>query len=197
MTAQPHRKPITGPFILTVSGNYFDYDNPDQSDFGIRDIAHALSNICRFGGHSLRFYSVAEHSVHVSRLVPKEDQLAALLHDAPEAFIGDMPKPLKETLSDYQRLEERIEKAVMARFGIPLPLPQSVKRADVQMLRTEQLHIMNNNDDWHFTYGEEPVDLADLGITGLGLSPDEAANLFICRYAELRLEANEYQEHSE
>ncbi|MEM4379972.1 MAG: hypothetical protein QXL01_04720, partial [Thermoplasmatales archaeon] len=84
------------PWIETYSGKKFDY--LAQSELDIEDIAHALSNLCRFNGHTRVFYSVAEHSVNVSSMVPPELKIAALLHDAAEAYIGDVPSPLKQLI---------------------------------------------------------------------------------------------------
>lgn len=169
---------IIGPTILLYSGRYFDFEDPEGSIFDIGDIARGLSHICRFGGQCPRFYSVAEHSVYVSMVVPAEHALAGLMHDAAEAFVGDMPKPLKVMCPDYVAIEKRIERAVLDRFGISMPLDPSIKEADIQMLATEQAQLMANRDDWDYTRGRAVVD----GLTIVGLAPNDAFNLFIDRF---------------
>ena len=131
------------PTILTAAGRYFDFLAPERSVIGIDEIAHALSNICRFTGHTRDFYSVAEHSVHVSRLVPPGDALAGLMHDAAEAFVGDVAKPLKRLLPDYAAIEARVEAAVLSRFGLNVTLPPTVTAADDDMSVVEQRQAMD------------------------------------------------------
>lgn len=171
---------IVGPTILLHSGNYFDFENVEGSDFTISDIARGLSHICRFAGQCDRFYSVAEHSVYVSRIVPPEYAMAGLMHDAAEAFMGDMAKPLKAMCPDYVALEKRVERDVLGRFGISLPLHPSIKEADIVMLATEQAQIMKNRDDWEYTRGRA---VADIAIQCL--APDDAMALFLARFEEL------------
>jgi hypothetical protein len=177
----PTVRRIVGPTILLASGNYFDFLAPDQSEFTIEDIAHGLSHICRFAGHCERFYSVAQHSVHVSELVPPEHAFAGLMHDAAEALVGDVAKPLKDLLPDYRALEKRIEAAVFERFGVPQPMPAAVKEIDVVMLATEQRQLMRNRDDWNYTRGREPA-----AITIPTMAPAEAKAWFLSRYEALR-----------
>lgn len=148
---------IVGPTILLQSGSYFDLLAPERSQFTIEDIAHGLSMVCRFAGQCSEFYSVAQHSVHVSEIVPEEHAFAGLMHDAVEAFIGDVSKPLKTLLPEYSAIERRIEAAVLARFGLTLPLPSDIKKADIAMLATEQRSLMRNNDDWEYTHGVQPL----------------------------------------
>jgi len=133
--------------ILTYTGHYFDFNAPEQSRISIIDIAHALSQICRFTGHCWPFYSVAEHSVRVSYLTPPEHALAGLLHDAAEAYIGDVAKPLKIMLPDYAAIERRVETAVLKQFGLPAELPMCVKIADNSMLKAERRDLMARTQD--------------------------------------------------
>ena len=176
----PTVRRIVGPTILLASGNYFDFLAPEQSTFTINDIAHGLAHICRFGGQCSRFYSVAQHSVIASKEVPGPDAYAALMHDAAEAFVGDMAKPLKDLCPEYREVEKRVEAAVFHRFHVQMPLPPSVKEIDTVMLATEQRELMRNRDDWNYTRGRQPLDINIPPMT-----PAMAKNAFLVRFAEV------------
>mgnify|MGYP001281995576 CR=1 FL=1 len=136
--------------ITTWSGRKFNFLNPEPTSIVIEDIAHALSLQCRFNGHSTEFYSVAEHSVGVCRLVESlgEDRntvMTALLHDAAEAYLGDVVSPLKQKLPDYRGFEGVVEAAVAAKFSLIYPFPKVVHVADKELLHREfgSLHPFN------------------------------------------------------
>lgn len=166
--------------ILLHSGEYFYFEHPEDCSFNINDIAHALSNICRYGGHCPRFYSVAQHSVLVSNLVPPELALVGLLHDAAEAFIGDMTKPMKEMFPTYKQMELTLEHIIAEVFNLPFPLPPEIKLADAQMLVNEQRHLMKNADPW---FGS--MSLTPSPVPIIPISPPAAKMLFLERYYQL------------
>lgn len=133
-----------GSSIQTYTGIEFYALDPRVEEIEPADIVHALSCICRFGGHARRFYSVAEHSVLVASKVSPEARLAALLHDAAEAYLGDVPRPIKKSISQIAEWENAILRCVWARFGIS-PTDEilaEVRRADDMALATESEQIM-------------------------------------------------------
>jgi len=122
--------------------------DPSVDEVRIEDIAHALSLQCRYAGHCTEFYSVAEHSVRASYIVPQEDRLWALMHDASEAYLVDLPRPVKrysEIGAHYKNAEERLMLVICAKFGIDHVEPSSVKAADDIMLMTEKRDLMPNS----------------------------------------------------
>ena len=126
-----------GDWIQTFTGRQFWPIAPAVDEVEIEDIAHALSMLCRFGGHCLRFYSVAEHSVLLARHVAPEHALWALLHDASEAYLVDIPRPLKPYLAGYREAEDAIIAVICQRFGLPEGMPVAVKLADTAILSDE------------------------------------------------------------
>lgn len=170
--------------ILTSTAQYFFFDRPEEHDFDIEEIAHALAHLCRYTGHTRTFYSVAQHCVHVSHIVPREFALCGLMHDASEAYLGDVTKPLKMMLPDYLVIEERVEAAIATQHGLPFTMPDAVKRADLTMLVTEKRDLMpvgfNNSDD-----GRWP-DIKPLPMVIRPWTSQEARQAFVTRYWELQ-----------
>jgi len=143
------------------------------------DIAHALSLLCRYGGHIDRFYSVAEHCVLMSQAVPAQHALAALLHDATEAYVVDVPRPLKRQLAGYREIEAAVWSAICLRFHLAGDLPAEVKDADNRILLTERDVLMPRHDVWGVD-GLEPLE-----VTITGWAPPEAERRYLARLAEL------------
>lgn len=135
-------RPKTG-WILTASGRKFWPTAPRPGDIHVADFVHALANICRFGGHCRVHYSVLEHSIFVAEHVAPEHRLHALLHDAPEAYIGDMVNPLKLQMPEFQAVEARLWGAVCLRFKLdPRPGEAAVHHADRVAVMTERRDIL-------------------------------------------------------
>jgi 5'-deoxynucleotidase YfbR-like HD superfamily hydrolase len=186
--APDHAPPAPGPYLQTVSGRWVNPFDPDPAQLDPGDIARALANQCRFGGHCRVFYSVAQHSVIVSELVEQrggdvEDVFAALMHDATEAYLGDMPHPLKHRSAlgaEFKAAEDHLEQVILDRFSIKADVPE-IKRADRALLATERRAFSEETWHWPELEGVEPLDLALPAWP-----PDEAARAFAQRYAELQ-----------
>jgi hypothetical protein len=134
-----------GDWIQTFTGVEFYPCDPCPNEICIEDIAHALSMQCRFTGHCRKFYSVAEHSVHVSYLCHPSDALWGLLHDASEAYLCDLARPVKkhsELGRIYEGLEAQLMLNVCAKFNLPLIQPESVESADKRMLYVEAKELL-------------------------------------------------------
>ena len=137
------------PWIQTYSGKKFDFLDIKLESIDIIDIAHALSNLCRYTGHTKSFYSVADHSILAALNVNKEDRLVALLHDATEAYLNDISKPLKNLLPRYRELEDAVWLKIAEKFGLPAKLPLSVKDVDLRLLATEKRDLLAEEpDEW-------------------------------------------------
>lgn len=169
------------PWIQTYTGRRFNPTNPVPSSITIEDIAHALSMQCRFSGHINSFYSVAQHSVLVSYICDSSDALAGLLHDASEAYLVDIPRPIKKSgkFDNYLDFEIKMEKAIADRFNVPDKMPPSVKMADDLLLSTEARDLLTpKRDDWQLLMEPLPFKI-------IPWSQQEAKNLFIKRYCQL------------
>jgi len=170
------------PEIVTVSGNRINFLTPDPEMVSIIDIAYGLSNICRFAGHTRQYYSVAQHSVNVSLLIRPDLALEGLLHDAAEAYIGDVSSPLKQLLPEYREIEARVECAIREKFGIKGPPAPEVKTADLLALRSEHSRFMPQDPESLALLGGIP--LVDLRDPPCG--PADAMNLFMERYYQIK-----------
>lgn len=142
-----------GDWLQTYTGRRFYPLDPQPGEIDRLDIGHALSLLCRYGGHVDRFYSVAEHSVLMSRTLAPSGRTAALqalLHDATEAYIVDLPRPLKrlEPLAGYRSIESSVWAAIAQAFGVPVVLEAAVKEADNRILLTERDALMPRAERW-------------------------------------------------
>jgi uncharacterized protein len=167
--------------IMLHSGRLFDLANPETCHVNVEEVAHGLAHTCRYAGQCDGFFSVAEHSVLVSQVATR-DKLAALFHDAAEAFVGDMSRPLKYLLPEYKIIEKRIEKAIFDQLGISWPSPAEVKVADHSVMAAEQLVLMPaGTNEWLRDTNVTPAH-----VTIHRLVPHEAKLLFLRTYEELR-----------
>jgi len=170
-----------GDWMQTYTGRKFWPLDPRPEDIDIEEIAHALSNICRFGGHVQVFHSVAYHSVLVSQECQPQYALSGLLHDAAEAYCGDIVRPLKRELPSYCEIERRIQWAIADRFWLPRYVPFDVKRADEVLLATEARDVMGANlNEWGLLSArprtERIIPIVD---------PRKAERLFMDRFVQL------------
>lgn len=167
-------------WIQTYTGRQFWPLEPRVEDIDIRDIAHALSMKCRYGGHSKQFYSVAQHSVLVARHASAEDALRALLHDAHEAYspFGDVPRPIKQAdpalSAAINKVEANLDRAIAAKFDLPWPIKnKAIDILDARILMDEREHVMAPSPhEWNIV-------AAPLGISIAQWSPEFAREKFL------------------
>jgi len=176
--------------ISVTSGPLVDLEWPDPDLITIEDIATALSRICRFTGHGNVFYSVAEHSLRASYLVPPHLELAALLHDATEAYLGDVSSPLKARLGFYGELEYRWANAIAHRFRVPAVNQYfRIREADRYLCKAEAtfLGLDTTTPEWRDFPTHPPVwhSSAKLTRRTAGWAPDEARARFLTRFWSL------------
>ena len=166
-----------GDWMQTFTGRQFWPLDPRPEDVDILDIAHALANQCRYAGHCRRFYSVAEHSVLLARAVAPEHRLWALLHDAAEAYLVDLPRPVKRQVVGYHLAEAAVMAAICWRFGLAPEMPDAVHEADYRILRDElEQNMAAPPSRW-------PVqDEAPLGVTLRFWTPDQAEAWFLTEF---------------
>lgn len=171
-----------GDWSQTYTGKKFWTLDPKPEEVDLKDIAHSLAFQCRFNGHSKQFYSIAQHSVLVSKMVPQEQTLAALFHDAAETYTGDIVRPLKKFLPpEFKKIEKEIEDAIFKHFNITDVNHTEIKKADKRALFTEMRDLMEEpTEKW------EDVDLFEPHPEKIiALSPEEAEKEFLERYEEL------------
>jgi hypothetical protein len=156
--------------IRTFSGKYVNVFEPDPETICIEDIAHALSHQCRFGGHLPQFYSVAQHSIFCADLAEDQHKLAALMHDASEAYLLDVPRPIKLRLDNYKAIEDNLMTLIAAKFNFSFPLDPHIKVVDEHMLRTEWVTLMLECREYKFEV----------------YSPQKAKIFFLRKFQELK-----------
>lgn len=172
------------PWLQTWTGRAFYPLTPRTADIDVRDIAHALSLLCRYGGHTRRHLSVAEHCVLMSWAVAPENALWALLHDATEAYLGDVVGPVKVYLPQYRIMESRLMEVICRRFDLPVDEPRQVREADTRIRLDERAALMALAPmPWPGVDGLEP-----LGVTVVGWSAEAAETAFLARFNELTFE---------
>ncbi|NNM68058.1 MAG: hypothetical protein HKM06_08630 [Spirochaetales bacterium] len=172
--------------IQSASGRYISLTNPEDNQYSVQDIAHALANICRFAGHTQHFYSVAQHSVLVSLVEPDIMPAEKLFHDASEAFLGDITTPLKSLLPEYRAIESAMMNSIALWLGLPIGFHKfaPVKRADLHLLLAEKRDLMSvscfDETVWDLTAVmkncHEPI---------VPWSPSEAKQRFIERFFQI------------
>jgi len=142
--------------IRTFTGKYINPLDPDPELICIEDIAHALSMQCRFGGHTKIFYSVAEHSMAVAKRLLHSEMLAGLLHDAAEAYLIDLPAPIKSQLPGYKEAENQIMDVIAEKYDFKLQLNDRIKAADMAELIFEWEAFVVCKEPPHYTAAHSP-----------------------------------------
>lgn len=173
-------EPRRGDWMQTFTGRQFWPLDPRPDEVDILDIAHALANQCRYAGHCRRFYSVAEHCVLLSRAVAPEHRLWALLHDAAEAYLVDLPRPVKRHVVGYHIAEAAVMAAICLRFGLKPEMPDAVHDADYRILRDELDQNMSAPPARWPVQDETP-----LGVTLRFWTPDLAEFWFLREFDAL------------
>lgn len=130
-------------YITTYTGKKFHIFNPKESEINIKDISHALSLQCRFNGHTSCFYSVASHVLIGTCLIEPKFKKEFLCHENAEVVTGDLVTPIKRRSPEFLKMEEKIEKILTKKYGLPFPMSPEVKEMDNLMFRMEFAYLMN------------------------------------------------------
>lgn len=171
-------------WMQTYSGKKFNPLDPDMDCIDADDIGHALGNLCRYAGHIRKFYSVAEHCYRLSFLVSPENALHALLHDATEAYISDVVRPVKKHLFQYQRIEEALWWGIATRFGVSPKMPVEVIEADTRILLNERAALLAvPPEPWRIEH-LEPFQMPEF-LGPYGMAPQAATEAWLERLGEL------------
>ena len=196
-TSAPAYKSTYATKSITSTGQLIDFTNPRPESINILDIAEALSKLCRFTGHTSTFYSVAQHCCFVHDLCPIEMRPWALLHDAHEAYIGDVIAPLKNALhamgggTALAAIANDLDKAIAIRFGLSWPVPDEVrkrvKHADLVALNTERYVLLDQRAAHHPAWGKGELPLARPAAIKRALRWDQAFDAFVERFEALGL----------
>jgi 5'-deoxynucleotidase YfbR-like HD superfamily hydrolase len=175
-----------GDWIQTYTGQKFYPLDPRPEEINIEDIAHSLSLQCRFAGHTKFHYSVAQHSIHVASVLDRPYRAHGLLHDATEAYMVDLPRPIKkysEIGNLYVEVEIKLWQAIADRFSISAAIPSAVHEADSRMCVTEKRDVMpNNGPEWERHKLGEPYD-----FTIVEYHPEHVEKVFLKTFKGLGL----------
>lgn len=167
------------------SGKVLNILDLKEEDILIDDIAESLSKQCRFNGHCDGFYSVAQHSVNVMKVIEDEDlKIDALMHDAAEAYIGDIIAPVKNK-TNIAEIESIVHNSIANKFGLYCRMPEEVHEADTRMLMTEKRDVVKSTNFWGkklSTYKPYPKDVFQIEQL---MSPEEAKEAFLDAFYDL------------
>lgn len=160
-------------FIQTFTGTKFYPLEPDIELIDIRDIAHALSLLCRYGGHCKHHYSVGQHSLNCLEVARKrglsyQERFTALMHDASEGYLVDVPRPIKNEMSDFIMYEDKLHELIAKKFGLIFPHPQSVVEIDDGILTIERKNLFEN---YYCPSMTKEDNSSDFEVSNLSLRP--------------------------
>lgn len=176
-----------GNTIITSTGNYVDFVDPKPETIDIRDIAKGLSNCCRFAGQC-DFYSVAEHSVLAANIALTRTgnelfALSCLLHDASEAYTGDVSKPLKIMLPEFKKIEDRLQRVIEQKFSLPR-FSEEGKKIDLELLKFEKEFLFSG--DFNMWSGFDLIDDIREPISIVHYKPRVIENMFLRLFESLK-----------